>query len=154
MAKEQISVVVHCTARNIIRNPGGMLELCHFRPLERSRVKAPHYALKLFAGAGHWIEFRITPAGSDVVELAIAPESQPAAVVCEHINREAGVARLGCWSKILNSRPVSFIQPDAHQVRIRTPSGSINTFAIGRGRYVIKHTVPAGLVIRIMGQQT
>src|SRR3954468_15210395 len=129
MAKEQVSVVVHCTPRNIIRDSSRMLELCHFLPLERPRIKPPHHTLKLFAGPGHWVIFRITPARSHVVEIPIAREGQPAAVVCEHVNGESGVARLCCRSKVLNSWPIAIVQPDSHQVRIGTPSGSVDTLA-------------------------
>src|SRR5579872_1338741 len=108
-----------------------MLELRHFRALERSRIEAPHHALKFFAGPRDWVVFRIAPAGRDVVELAIAGEGQPAAMVGEHVNGEAGIARLGCRSKVLNPRPLAFIWPNAHQVRIGAPGGSVDTFAIG-----------------------
>src|SRR4051812_32562995 len=123
-----------------------MLELRHFLPLERPRVEAPNHTLKLFAGPRHWVIFRITPARSHIVEIPIARECQPAAVVCEHINRERCVTRLCCRSKILNSWPLPVIQPDAHQVRIRTPSRSVDTFAVWRGRNIIKDAMPAGLV--------
>src|SRR6185312_391754 len=108
-----------------------MLELRHFRALERSRIESPHHALKFFAGPRDWVVFRIAPARSHIVELSIARESQPAAMVCEHVNGEGGVASLGCRSKVLNPRPLAFIWPNAHQVRIGAPGGSVDTFAIG-----------------------
>src|SRR5215469_17830752 len=131
VAKKQVSIVVHGTSRNVVRNSGGMFELGHFLSFERPGVEAPNHPFQLFAGPGPWIVFRIAPARSDVVKHSVARERQPAAVIREHINGERGVARLRRRSKILHSWPLALVWPDAHQAGVGTPGGSVDTFAIG-----------------------
>src|SRR6267378_1376240 len=131
-----------------------MLESSDFLSLECLRIEAPYHALILFSRFRRRIVFRITPAGGHVVELAIAREGQPAAMVAVHIDWETQVTKLRGRPEILDSRPIAFIRPDAHQTRVRRPGGSVDAFAIGRRRHVIKHAVPTGLIVQVMRQQT
>src|SRR4051794_10027548 len=112
MAKEQVSVVIHGSARYIIRNAGGMLKLSHFLPLQRLRIEAPDYPLQLRAGPRHGFIFGIAPTRRNVIKFSAGGNRQPAAVIREHISRKRQVARLRRRSKVLDSRPITVIEPD------------------------------------------
>src|SRR5437588_3747250 len=99
-----------------------MLQARYFLSLQRRRIQAPDHALIAFAGFGRWIIFRIAPSRRYIVQLAVAAKGQSAAVVSVHVHWEAGVACLCRRPKIFDARPISFVWPDAHQPRIRTPS--------------------------------
>src|SRR6267143_2110650 len=151
VAEEEIAVVVHRASGNIVGHACWVLESSDFISLERLRIETPYHALILFSRFRRGIMFWIAPAGGYVVELAIAREGQPSAMVAVHIDWETEVTKLRGRPEILDSRPIAFIRPDAHQARVGTPGGSVDAFAIGRGRHIIKHAVPSGLIIQVMG---
>src|SRR5262245_45871950 len=43
VAEKKVSVVVHGTSRNVVRNPRGMFKLRHFVSFEGLRIKAPNH---------------------------------------------------------------------------------------------------------------
>lgn len=129
-----------------------MLQNRDFLPFQCGRVQSPDDALALGLISGHGIIDRNPPPGSDVIELAIAGEYEPAAMVDESVFRDARVAPLRGGSQIFDARPLALAGPDAHQTRVGDPGDCIDALTVGCGGNIVKDTVPACLEFQVVRQ--
>ncbi|MGD0249094.1 MAG: hypothetical protein ABSB75_08590, partial [Candidatus Limnocylindrales bacterium] len=102
-AEEQVALMVHGAARDILGRVFGMLEESDFLPLQGGGIEPPDDPFALGPVGRYGMVNRVSPPRGHVIQLAVTPEDQTAAMVHESVSREAGVALLGGGAQVLDA---------------------------------------------------